>query len=77
MMRRVHVLTCAMFVASAALIGPTALDAQVPRNRPLYPGEQWVQLFNGKDLTNWVQVGKERWTIEDGVGRRSATPGPT
>jgi hypothetical protein len=41
--------------------------AQVPRNRPLQPGEQWVRLFNGKDLTNWVEVGKEKWTIEDGV----------
>ena len=31
------------------------------------PGEDWVQLFNGKDLTNWVPVGNEKWTIEDGV----------
>jgi hypothetical protein len=29
-------------------------------------GEDWVQLFNGKDLTGWVQVGKEKWTVEDG-----------
>jgi hypothetical protein len=67
-MRRVHLLTCASLIAAAAIVvGTAALTAQVPRNRPLYPGEQWVQLFNGKDLTNWVQVGKERWTIEDGV----------
>ena len=67
-MRRVHVMTCAVVVAAgAALAGPIDISAQVPRNRQLYPGEQWVQLFNGKDLTNWVQVGKERWTIEDGV----------
>ena len=26
-----------------------------------------MQLFNGKDLTNWVEVGKEKWTIEDGA----------
>jgi hypothetical protein len=46
------------------LVLPTA---QVPTNRALFPGEQWVKLFNGKDLTNWVQVGTEKWTIEDGV----------
>lgn len=46
---------------------PTLSAAQAPRDRPLHPGEQWVQLFNGKDLTNWVQVGKERWTVEDGT----------
>src|ERR1041384_4479380 len=46
---------------------PTRLLAQVPTNRPLYPGEQWVRLFNGKDLTNWVEVGKEKWTVEDGT----------
>ena len=34
--------------------------------------EGWVSLFNGKDLTGWVSVGAERWTVEDaaihGVG---------
>jgi hypothetical protein len=43
------------------------LFAQVPRNRALYPNEQWVRLFNGKDLTNWVPVGHEKWTVEDGT----------
>ncbi len=51
----------------AALACVSAANAQPPRNRPLFPGEQWVQLFNGKDLTNWVEVGKEKWTVEDGV----------
>ena len=41
--------------------------AQVPRNRAPYPNEQWVRLFNGKDLTNWVPVGHEKWTVEDGT----------
>jgi hypothetical protein len=32
------------------------------------PGEDWVQLFNGKDLTGWKNVGKEEWNIlPDGV----------
>ncbi|MEO8522518.1 MAG: DUF1080 domain-containing protein, partial [Acidobacteriota bacterium] len=46
---------------------PATASAQVPRDRPLLPGEQWVDLFNGKDLTNWVEVGKEKWTVEDGT----------
>lgn len=29
-------------------------------------GEDWIQLFNGKDLTGWVEVGKEKWTVENG-----------
>jgi len=43
------------------------LCAQVPRNRAPLPNEQWVQLFNGKDLTGWVPVGHEKWTVEDGA----------
>ena len=31
------------------------------------PGEDWVPLFNGKDLTGWVEVGKEKWEVQDGV----------
>jgi len=27
----------------------------------------WKQLFNGKDLAGWVQVGHEKWTVEDGA----------
>jgi Domain of Unknown Function (DUF1080) len=34
--------------------------------------EGWAPLFNGKDLTGWVSVGAEHWTVEDaaihGVG---------
>ena len=57
-------------VLSVAVLGcsiPALAAAQVPRNRPALPGEQWEQLFNGKDLTNWVEVGKEKWTVEDGT----------
>lgn len=31
------------------------------------PGEDWVQLFNGRDTAGWVNVGQERWTVENGV----------
>ena len=30
-------------------------------------GEDWQPLFNGRDLTGWVPVGKESWTVEDGI----------
>lgn len=36
-------------------------------SKPRLPGEDWVQLFNGKDLTGWVEVGKEKWTVEEGA----------
>jgi len=54
-----------IFVLALGLAGLVA--AQVPKNRELYPNEQWVRLFNGKDLTNWVPVGHEKWTAEDGT----------
>jgi hypothetical protein len=31
------------------------------------PGEDWVSLFNGTDLSGWVKIGNESWTVEDGV----------
>lgn len=34
-------------------------------SKPKLPGEDWVQLFNGKDLKGWVEIGKEKWTVED------------
>src|ERR1039458_3886512 len=52
----------------ALLVGlaiPVLIAAQVPRNRAPYANEQWVQLFNGKDLTGWVNVGHEKWTAEE------------
>ncbi|MEQ8847871.1 DUF1080 domain-containing protein [Botrimarina sp.] len=27
----------------------------------------WRQLFNGKDLSGWTEVGAERWVVEDGA----------
>lgn len=35
--------------------------------RPNAPGEDWVSLFNGKDLSGWVEVGHEKWQVEDGT----------
>jgi hypothetical protein len=39
----------------AQMLRPNQLDAQ------------WVQLFNGKDLNGWKEIGNERWVVEDGV----------
>jgi hypothetical protein len=36
-------------------------------SRPKLPGEDWVALFNGKDLTGWVEVGQEKWQVQEGV----------
>ncbi len=30
-------------------------------------GEDWVSLFNGKDLEGWEPVGNESWTVADGL----------
>jgi hypothetical protein len=54
------------FIVSS-LIFTALLAAQVPRNRAPLPNEQWVKLFNGKDLTGWAAVGHEKWTVEDGT----------
>lgn len=52
-------------LALAAITFPTALEAQ--QRGPRMPGERWVELFNGKDLTGWTNVGTEKWTVEDGA----------
>ena len=39
--------------------------AQNPK--PKLSGEDWVSLFNGKDLNGWIKVGAENWTVEEGT----------
>jgi hypothetical protein len=46
-------------LASASLFAQSA--------RPKLPGEDWVPLFNGKDLSGWTNVGSQKWTVEDGT----------
>ena len=61
-MRLFHSLSLALvFVATTAI----AASAQ-PTPRPKLPGEDWVALFNGKDLTGWQKIGDEQWTVEEG-----------
>mgnify|MGYP002396189723 CR=1 FL=1 len=59
MRRTILPLLCAAALASAQP------PAQRPKPQP--PETGWVSLFNGKDLTGWVQVGHEKWEVEDGV----------
>jgi hypothetical protein len=44
--------------------------AQAPKTK--LPGEDWVRLFNGKDLDGWVKIGNEKWEVVDGVIHGSA-----
>ncbi len=37
------------------------------QKRAKLPNEQWVKLFNGNDLSGWIEVGHEKWTVEDGT----------
>lgn len=51
------------FPATIAIFLVTCLAAAAQR----LPGESWVRLFNGNDLTGWVAVGNEKWEVSDGA----------
>ena len=53
-------------VLAGSFLGLPALHAQ-PSHQPKSLTPQWVSLFNGKDLTGWNNVGKEKWVVEDGA----------
>lgn len=52
-----------LVLAAVASVG-CVLAAQ---KKAKLPGEDWVSLFNGTDLTGWTRIGKESWTVENGV----------
>jgi Domain of Unknown Function (DUF1080) len=58
-------------LANSCVIGlalaTVALAQSGPASAPRAPGEDWVSLFNGTDLSGWVKVGNEQWTVQDGV----------
>jgi hypothetical protein len=60
-----------LFIAGIAAFTPPPASAQAGRTAPRAASrefdESWVVLFNGKDLSNWVKVGNEEWTVEDGT----------
>jgi hypothetical protein len=52
-----------LMLASAAIAYGQA--PRTPRPKPYETG--WVSLFNGKDLTDWMKIGNEKWEVEDGT----------
>ncbi|MBA3974878.1 MAG: DUF1080 domain-containing protein [Candidatus Solibacter sp.] len=51
----------------ASLLLLSVAFAQRPSG-PRPPGEDWVQLYNGKDIAGWKNVGNEQWVVlPDGV----------
>ena len=61
----------AMRFAGLLLVLSTALSAQPGRSK--LPGEDWFQLFNGKDLSGWTKIGNEKWEVEEGTIHGLAT----
>jgi hypothetical protein len=51
----------------------TSLILCAQSSRPKLPGEDWVSLFNGKDLTGWQKIGNETWEVEDSTIHGIAT----
>lgn len=52
---------------TARVLALLALALPLSAQKPKLPGEDWITLFNGKDLNGWVNIGKEKWTVEDGT----------
>ncbi len=48
------------------LLLSSALLCAQSQNKPKLAGEDWVSLFNGKDLSGWQKVGNEQWVVDGG-----------
>jgi hypothetical protein len=51
---------------TAVLLAPVFAQERKPK----LPGEDWIVLFNGQDLTGWAPVGpagKDEWKVENGT----------
>ena len=59
----------ALALAAACTLGAVAQQAApAPTPRAKIPGNDWINLFNGTDLTGWTPIGAESWTVEgDGI----------
>lgn len=65
-MRLRRPLITALTLAATCVVAASAQQTAKPK----LAGEDWVQLYNEKDLTGWVNVGQEQWTVEpEGVLR--------
>ena len=60
--RFARVAACFALVTVAGAQQVATPPAAVPR--PKLPGNDWIQLFNEKDLTGWTPIGAESWTVE-------------
>jgi hypothetical protein len=52
---------------SALLVVLLSGSPSIAAERQPEPSTGWVSLFNGKDLSQWVKVGNEKWEVEDGA----------
>lgn len=70
------ILSIAALVLMAQAAPPPAPQAPPPatesagrgsaqRVRP--PGEDWITLFNGTDLSGWTNIGSQKWEVESGT----------
>jgi hypothetical protein len=50
--------------ATTGLPNATASGGTI--NRGL-PGDNWIDLFNGRDLTGWIEKGHGGWSVKEGV----------
>ena len=57
-------LFASVLVLATTVAAGLVLVAQV---KPKLPGEDWISMFNGTDLTGWTKVGNESWTVENGL----------
>lgn len=56
-----------MYSMTVRLLALLLLSLAAFAQKPKLPGEDWLTLFNGKDLNGWVNIGKEKWTVEEGT----------
>jgi len=54
-------------IAAAAIVSPSLFAQSRGAEMERLTESAWTPLFNGRDLTGWVKVGQEQWTVEDGT----------
>src|SRR4051794_24458502 len=55
-------------LGAGILLAATLSSVPAQQPKPKTPGNDWLQLFNDKDLTGWIPIGAESWTVEgDGI----------
>lgn len=41
-------------------------SASLGQDNPIYEGAEWEVLFNGEDLSGWMEIGEEKWSVDEG-----------